>query len=258
LSRTPLVAGNWKMHTTVREALALVEAMRAELEAIDGVERVLCPPFVSLAPLRERLRGSPIQLGAQNMYCEPKGAFTGEISPVMLAELVEWVILGHSERRQLFGETDALVNRKVHAALAHGLRPILCVGETLAENEAGRTREVVARQLRAGLAGVASLERVVIAYEPVWAIGTGRPATPEVANAVMGELRALIAELYGAAAAQELRILYGGSITPENFAGFIAAPEIDGGLVGGASLNPASFVAIVRQAAAARRTGPPA
>jgi len=251
--RTLLVAGNWKMNTTVDEAVALVDAMRADLDAIDGVERVVCPPFVSLVAVREQLAGSAVRLGAQNMYFEPKGAFTGEVSPLMLAGLVDYVILGHSERRHIFGETDELVNRKVRSALAHGLRPILCVGETLAENEAGRTEEVVSRQLRLGLAEVPSLAGIVLAYEPVWAIGTGRPATPDGANATMGLLRRLARDLYGSAA-DELRILYGGSVTPDNFAAFIAMPEIDGGLVGGASLNATSFVTIARQAAEATRT----
>jgi triosephosphate isomerase len=250
--RMPLVAGNWKMNTTVAEGRALVEAMRADLEAVAGVERLICPPFVSLAPLHDLLAESPIRLGAQNMYCEPKGAFTGEVSPTMLAGLVDYVILGHSERRHVFGESDALINRKVQAALASGLRPILCVGETLAENEAGQTLQVVSRQLREDLAGVEDLEAVVLAYEPVWAIGTGRAATPEGANAVMADLRRLAGERHGAAAAAALRILYGGSVTPDNFPAFMAAPEIDGGLVGGASLNPDSFVALTRQAAAAR------
>ncbi len=252
MPKTPMVAGNWKMNTTVGEAIALAEAMRPDLEAIAGVDRVLCPPFVSLAPLHDLLAESPVRLGAQNVYFEPKGAFTGEISPTMLVGLVDYVILGHSERRHVFGETDALINRKVQAALASGLRPILCVGETLDENEAGRTREVVGRQLRLGLAGVADLAPVVVAYEPVWAIGTGRAATPDGANAVIGDIRRLAGELYGAEAAAGLPILYGGSVTPDNFPAFMAAPEIDGGLVGGASLNPASFVTLTRQAAAAR------
>jgi triosephosphate isomerase len=247
-----MVAANWKMNTTLPEAVALVDERRADLEGVDGVDRVLCPPFISLAALRDRLANSPLRLGAQNMYFEPKGAFTGEISPLMLASLVDYVILGHSERRHIFGETDELINRKVHAALAHGLRPILCVGETLTENEGGQTAEVCSRQLSLGLADVASLERVVLAYEPVWAIGTGRPATPDGANATMGALRAQVRSLYGAAA-DEVRILYGGSVTPENFAAFMEMPEVDGGLVGGASLVPPSFVAIARQAAAARQ-----
>jgi triosephosphate isomerase len=247
-----MVAGNWKMNTTVAEAVALVEAMRADLASIAGVDRVICPPFVSLARLHDLLAESPIGLGAQNMYFEPKGAFTGEISPTMLAGLAEYVILGHSERRHIFGETDALVNRKVQAALASGLRPILCVGETLEENEARRTDEVVSRQLREGLAGVSELSGVVLAYEPVWAIGTGRAATPEGANAVMAGLRRLAGELYSADAAAGLRILYGGSVTPDNFPGFMGASDIDGGLVGGASLNTQSFVTLTQQAAAAR------
>jgi triosephosphate isomerase len=251
MARTPVVAGNWKMNTTVAEAVVLADALRDGLDGIVSVERVLCPPFVSLVAVRERLAASSLRLGAQNMYFEPKGAFTGEISPLMLAELVDYVILGHSERRHVFGESDELVNRKVQAALGHGLRPILCVGETLAEYEAGQTREVVTRQLRQGLDGVPKLDPVVIAYEPVWAIGTGRPATADGANTVMGELRALVAQLYDGAAADAVRILYGGSVTPDNFAAFIAQPQIDGGLVGGASLVAASFTTITQQAAAA-------
>jgi triosephosphate isomerase (TIM) len=253
--RTPMVAANWKMNTTLAEALALVDAHRVDLEGVGGVDRVLCPPFISLAALHERLVGSPLRLGAQNMYYEAKGAFTGEISPPMLVDLVDYVILGHSERRHIFGETDETINRKVLAALAYGLRPILCVGETLSENESGQTAAVVSRQLRLGLADVPSVERIVLAYEPVWAIGTGRPATPEGANATMGALRAAVSSLYGAAA-DDVRILYGGSVTPDNFAGFMEMPEIDGGLVGGASLIAPSFVAIARQAAAARRDTP--
>lgn len=252
MPRTPMVAGNWKMNTTVSEALALVRAMCADLEAIAGVDRLICPPFVSLAPLRDLLAESSIQLGAQNMYFEPKGAFTGEISPTMLAGLVDYVILGHSERRHILGEGDALINRKVHAALASNLRPILCVGETLDENETGRTLEVVSRQLREGLAGVQDLGDVVLAYEPVWAIGTGRAATPSGANAVSADLRRLVADLHGAKASAAIRILYGGSVTPDNFAAFMAESEIDGGLVGGASLNAESFVVLTQQAAAAR------
>jgi len=247
-----MVAGNWKMNTTVPEAIELVDALRPDLETVEGVERVLCPPFVSLAVVRDRLAGSALRLGAQNMYYEPKGAFTGEISPLMLADLVDYVILGHSERRHVFGESDELINRKVRAALAHGLRPILCVGETLAEYEAGQTRAVVSRQLREGLAEVGELERVVLAYEPVWAIGTGRPATPDGANAVMGELRGLVAERYGSAIADDVRILYGGSMTGDNCPGFMGMLHVDGGLVGGASLNAEAFVAIARQAAAAK------
>jgi triosephosphate isomerase len=251
MARTLVVAANWKMNTTVDEALALVGERRADLEAVDGVERILCPPFVSLASLRGLLADSPLRLGAQNMYFEPKGAFTGEISPLMLAPLVDYVIVGHSERRHIFGEPDEWIGRKVQAALAHDLRPILCVGETLAENEAGQTASVIARQVRTALTDVTGLERVLLAYEPVWAIGTGRPATPAGANAVMGEIRALLADLYGPAAAQATSILYGGSVTLDNFASFVAEPEIDGGLVGGASLQAHSFLTLARQAQAA-------
>lgn len=249
MTRTPIIAGNWKMHTTIAEAVALVDAMRADLQAIPSVERVLCPPFVSLAAVRERLHGTDVLLGAQNLYPERQGAYTGEISPLMLQGLVDYVIVGHSERRKYFGESDEFVAAKVRAALAHGLKPILCVGENLEENEAGRTLAVVERQVRAALDGLEALDGLVIAYEPVWAIGTGRPATPEGANAVCGAIRQIVADLRSAAAAAALRIQYGGSVSPENFPAFIAQPEIDGALVGGASLKAASFVAIVRQAA---------
>lgn len=240
--RTLLVAGNWKMNTTVDEAVALVDAMRADLDAIDGVERVVCPPFVSLVAVREQLAGSAVRLGAQNMYFEPKGAFTGEVSPLMLAGLVDYVILGHSERRHIFGETDELVNRKVRSALAHGLRPILCVGETLAENEAGRTEEVVSRQLRLGLAEVPSLAGIVLAYEPVWAIGTGRHATPADAARVH---RAIRTELGRMGASAPVPILYGGSVNQGNVLSLLAEPEIEGVLVGGASLDPEGWGEIV-------------
>ena len=252
MARTPLVVGNWKMNTTVHEAVALVEQLRPALEDLAGVDCVVCPPFVALETLRERLVGSQLTLGAQNMYYEAKGAFTGEIAPPMLAGLVEWVILGHSERRQLFGETDDAVNRKVRAALDHDLQPIICLGETLAENEAGQTASVISRQLRGALAAVDRVEQVVLAYEPVWAIGSGRPATPEGANRVMGELRGLVADLYDDEAADGMRLLYGGSVTPTNFAAFMQEPHIDGGLVGGASLEAASFIGLARLAA---RTG---
>src|SRR5919199_1729227 len=182
MSRTPIVAGNWKMNTTLAEGLALVDAMLPRLQSFGAVERVVCPPFVSLAAIAERLRGSDIGVGAQNMYFEPKGAFTGEIAPSMLQGLASYVILGHSERRQLFAEADELVNLKVRSAIAAGLVPILCVGETLEQNEAGETKRVVSRQVRAALYGVDDTSSVVVAYEPIWAIGTGRAATPEGAN----------------------------------------------------------------------------
>jgi triosephosphate isomerase len=245
------VAGNWKMNTSLDEALGLVASLRSSIDGLDGVETVVCPPFVWLVAVAERLRGSSIGVGAQNTHWEPKGAFTGEVSPTMLAPLCRYVIVGHSERRQQFGESDEGVNRKLRAALAHELVPIVCVGETLAENEAGRTVEVVARQTRAALADVPPTERLVLAYEPVWAIGTGRAATAEGAGATIGRIRRVVGELWGDEVAAGLRIQYGGSVTPSNAAELFAQPEIDGALVGGASLRADDFAAIVRAA----RTG---
>ncbi len=247
MARTPIVAGNWKMHTTIAEGLVLVDAMMPRLQALAGVERVVCPPFVSLAAIAERLRGTDVGVGAQNAHPEPRGAFTGEVSVGMLEGLAGYVIVGHSERRQYFGEDDALVNRKARAVLAGGMVPIICVGETLDQNERGETESVVTRQTRAALDGLPDVGRVVLAYEPVWAIGTGRAATPEEANRTIGLIRRAAAA--AAAPAESLRIQYGGSCTPENFGGLIAQPEIDGGLVGGASLRAEQFVQIARIAA---------
>jgi len=248
-TRRPIVAGNWKMNTTIAEGLALVDEMLPRLSALTSVERVVCPPFVSLAAIAERLRGTDIGVGAQNVHPEPKGAFTGEIAPAMLEGIATYVIIGHSERRQYFAEDDAFVNRKVHAALGVGLVPIVCVGETLAQNEAGETDAVVTRQVRGALDNVEHVSGVVIAYEPIWAIGTGRAATSEGANATIGVIRRTIAELAGQPIGDGVRIQYGGSVTPDNFGAFIAQPEIDGALVGGASLKADSFVEIVRLAA---------
>ncbi len=245
--RVPLIAGNWKMNTTVREATELVKAMRPGLDQIDNVDKVVCPPFISLAVVRELIRGSSIKLGAQNIYFEEKGAYTGEVSPLMLADLCEFVIIGHSERRQYFNETGEIVNKKIQAALQAGLKPILCVGERLEENEAGRTREVVTRQLMSSLAAIDSIDGLVIAYEPVWAIGTGRAATGEQANETIGLIRHGVAELYGKEIARDLRILYGGSVTAGNAAEFVNQSEIDGALVGGASLKASEFLSIVKQ-----------
>ncbi|MBI2911167.1 MAG: triose-phosphate isomerase [Chloroflexi bacterium] len=247
--RTPLIAGNWKMHTTLPEALALAAALGPGLERVTKVESVVCPPFVSLAAVADALRGSPVGVGAQDCYSEDKGAYTGEVSPAMLAGLCQYVILGHSERRQYQGETDDLINRKVVAALRHSLRPILCVGERLEENEAGHTSEVVERQIRRGLQGIADPAGLVVAYEPVWAIGTGRSATGAQAGEVAGLIRRLLGELWGANAAAATRILYGGSVTAANIDEFAALPDIDGGLVGGASLRADEFVAIVERTA---------
>jgi triosephosphate isomerase len=249
-SRIPIVAGNWKMNTTAVEAVALLEGMLPGLLALPEVDRVLCPPFVSLAVMAPRLAGTGIGLGAQTMHWEDAGAFTGEVSPLMLKPLCTHVILGHSERRALFGETDATVNKRVHAALRHGLTSIVCVGETLAENEKGETPDVVRRQVREGLAGVAATqaERLVIAYEPVWAIGTGRAATPDGANEVVGVVRSVLGDVFGGGVAATIRIQYGGSVTAVNAASFFSQPEIDGALVGGASLKPNEFVQIVAAA----------
>jgi len=247
--RIPFIAGNWKMNTTVAEAEKLVLEMLDKLDRIKGVEKVLCPPFVSLVAINMMLQGSSIKLGAQNMYFETKGAYTGEISPVMLSELCEFVILGHSERRGYFGETDEIVNKKVKTALANELNPILCVGERLAENEAGKTEDVVNRQVTAALNGIEPVRDLVIAYEPVWAIGTGKAASSVQAAATIQSIRDVVAKLWNKSIAQDLRILYGGSVTSANITEFISHPEIDGALVGGASLKAEEFVSIVEQTA---------
>jgi triosephosphate isomerase len=249
--RRPILAGNWKMNMTVAEATDFVRSIRRGLNAIKGVDCVLCPPFTALAPIKELLMATEIGLGAQNMYWEEKGAYTGEISPAMLKELCQYVILGHSERRAYFGETDEGVNRKLKAALAHGLNPIVCVGESEAEYDAGQTEQVVSSQVRGCLASLTSEEvaGLVIAYEPVWAIGTGKAATAAGAGAVIGlNIRGTIAGLYGEATAEAVRVQYGGSVTPANVAEFMAHPDIDGALVGGASLKP-DFIELVRIAA---------
>ncbi|MBN1148088.1 MAG: triose-phosphate isomerase [Anaerolineales bacterium] len=254
--RKPFIAGNWKMHKTVAEARHLTSELVPGLQAVEGVEKVLCPPFTSLLAVAALLEGTDIGVGAQNMHWELSGAFTGEISPSMVAELCQYVILGHSERRMYFGETDESVNRKVQAALAHGLRPIVCVGETLEENEANRTKEVVSRQVREGLAGLKDLFEpgtaggFVVAYEPVWAIGTGRAATAADAARVIGDvIRPALATLFDEQIAQAVRVLYGGSVNGSNAAEFLKELEIDGALVGGASLKAADFTQIVQAAA---------
>jgi triosephosphate isomerase len=250
--RRPLVAGNWKMFKTVGEARVLVSEMLPSLTEIQGVDIVLCPPFTSILPVAAMLEGTSIAVGAQNMHWEASGAYTGEVAAPMLAELCKYVIIGHSERRQYFGETDQTVNRKVFSALGHQLTPILCIGETLAENEAGLTAEVVSKQLRAGLDGIeaTSAASIVIAYEPVWAIGTGRSATAEGANEVIGSsIRGGLEQLYGTDTAQLTRILYGGSVKASNAAELFTQPDIDGALVGGASLKAAEFIPIVAAAA---------
>ncbi|MBN1660803.1 MAG: triose-phosphate isomerase [Anaerolineae bacterium] len=256
--RRPILAGNWKMFKTMSEALDFVRLILPGLGEIATVDRVLCPPFTALAPVRQLLGprgGSDVGLGAQNMHWAEEGAFTGEISPLMVQELCEYVILGHSERRALFDETDEGVNRKVKAALAHGITPIVCVGETEAEYDAGRTDQVVSAQVGDCLAGLSprDVTRLVIAYEPVWAIGTGKAATPGGAGAVIAHsIRGTIARLLDDDVAQAVRVQYGGSVKPGNIAEFMAHPDIDGALVGGASLKP-DFVDLVRIAAETAR-----
>ncbi len=247
--RIPMIAGNWKMNTTVGEAVELVKAMRDKLDKVRSVEKVLCPPFVSLAAAKELIKGTSIKLGAQNVYFAEKGAYTGEISPLMLADLCEYVIIGHSERRQYFAEGGELINKKIKSALKVNLRPIFCVGERLEQNEAGKTEEVVSEQLKSALEGIPSLNGLVIAYEPVWAIGTGKAATGEQANKTIAFIRRNLANLYGDKVAQGTRILYGGSVTASNIAEFLRFVDIDGGLVGGASLKAAEFTGIVTQTA---------
>jgi triosephosphate isomerase len=249
--RQPLVVANWKMYKTVAEARILIAELLPSLSTVQEVEIVLCPPYTSILSVAALLEGTNIHTGAQNMHWETSGAYTGEIAAPMLAEFCKYVILGHSERRGYFGETDASVNRKVRIALEYGLSPILCVGETLAENEAGITEEVVVRQVKAGLEGVEpqSIRSIVIAYEPVWAIGTGRAATADGANAVIGRIiRGTLAEMYGEEFAQLVRILYGGSVKADNAGEFFHYADIDGALVGGASLKAPEFVAIVKAA----------
>jgi triosephosphate isomerase len=251
MPRRPIIAGNWKMHKTIAEATDLVRSIRNGLNAVRGVDRVLCPPFSALSVVRELLSATDIGLGAQNMHWEEQGAFTGEISPAMLKELCQYVILGHSERRAYFGETDQNVNRKVRAALAHGLIPIVCVGETEAQHDADETDEVVSGQVRDCLAGLTATEvaGLVVAYEPVWAIGTGKAATAAGAGAVIGlTIRGTISRLHDEATAQAVRVQYGGSVNPKNIVQFMTHADIDGALVGGASLKP-DFVEIARLAA---------
>jgi triosephosphate isomerase len=252
MHRTPLIAGNWKMHKTVAEGLQLAEQLLPGLEAVPGVEKLLCPPATALMPLSAILDGSGVALGSQDLHWAPQGAFTGELAPAMIKEFCTHVIVGHSERRAFFGDTDEKVNRKVKAALEVGLVPVLCVGETSEENEAGRAAEVLTRQLRAALEGVSlnSPNALVLAYEPVWAIGSGKAATPEgIDTLVRNVVRPTLSGLYDDEIATGLQVLYGGSVTAANAAGFFEQPEIDGALVGGASLKAEEFIAITQAAA---------
>ncbi len=245
--RRLLIAGNWKMHKTIPEALDLVRELKELVKDVNDRDILVCPPFTALYPVSRELEGSNIVLGGQNMYFEEQGAFTGEISPLMLKDAgCSYVILGHSERRHIFGETDELVNKKVLSAINHGLIPILCVGELLEERESGKTQEVVEKQVREGLKGVDGDNEFVIAYEPVWAIGTGKTATPELAEEVHLFIRQVLSDMFGSEKANSVRILYGGSVKPENAAGLLNMENIDGALVGGASLKAESFAKIVK------------
>ena len=247
--RTPMVAGNWKMNKTVAEARDLVSLMSPPLNAIRDVERVICPPFTSIMAVADLLEGTGIGVGAQNLHWEEKGAYTGEESASMIKEFCNYAIIGHSERRTYFGETDETVRKKVIATLQAGLTPIVCVGETLEQYEAGQTANVVQRQIKNGLADIAVLDaaKLVVAYEPVWAIGTGKASSAENANDVHQKvIRPALSELFGADGAEAIRILYGGSVTAANASEFFAYADIDGALVGGASLKPDEFVAITK------------
>jgi len=240
-----IVAGNWKMHNTLAESVTLARAIKEGTTNLANGEVVVAPPFTALSAVGEILKGSKVAVAAQNMYCEDKGAFTGEVSPLMLKDVgCVYVIIGHSERRKYFGETDESVNLKVKKALASGLKPMICVGETDEERVRGVTQSVINRQVRGALAGIEKIDDVVIAYEPVWAIGTGKVATSAQAQDVHAFIRGLLSELYGAAAA-DIRILYGGSVTKDNIAELIAMADIDGALVGGASLKPDGFLGII-------------
>ena len=248
-NRKPIIAGNWKMYKTTADAVALVGALKTAVAGITKSEIVVCPPFTALAAVAGALGGSNLQLGAQNVHWEKEGAFTGEIAPAMLKDLcVRYAIVGHSERRQFFGETDAGVNKRAKATLASGLRPIVCVGEMLADREAGRTEAVVTGQVRGSLAGFSKddILNTVVAYEPVWAIGTGKTASPAQAQEVHALIRRLLGELFGADVADQVRIQYGGSVKPDNAKELLGQPDIDGALVGGASLKAGDFAAIVK------------
>jgi len=246
--RTPFIAGNWKMNKTADEAVAFVREVRHALNQIEGVDIAFCPPYLAIPALADALKGTKIGVGAQNMFYEESGAYTGELAPDMLTPFCKYVILGHSERRAFFGETDEGVNKKIKAALQHELIPIVCVGESLEQNEAGETHDFVSGQVKAAFAGMTAAEMVkcVIAYEPIWAIGTGRTATAAQAGTIIGvTVRGTVAEMFGEETAQKVRIQYGGSVKPGNAAELMAHPDIDGALVGGASLQP-SFVELVR------------
>lgn len=246
--RRPIIVGNWKMNMSPSEASEFARNLKSNLKDYKDVEVVVAPPFISIYPVAKILKGTDIYLSAQNMFWEEKGAYTGEVSPLMLLDVgCRYTIVGHSERRQYFGETDGIINKKVLSAISHGLQPILCIGESIEQRKRGETFNVIELQLREGLSGLdwSSIRSVVIAYEPIWAIGTGKNATPQQAQEVHSFIRRYICDHFGQDAGGEIRILYGGSVTPENIDDLMAMPDIDGALVGGASLKVESFIQIV-------------
>jgi triosephosphate isomerase len=246
--RKPIIAGNWKMHKTLAEAKSFLEQVKTKVPSKEKVDSVICAPALFLQQLVADSKGTDVQIGAQNMHFEKSGAFTGEISPHALADLgVKYVIIGHSERREMFNETDESVNKKVHAAFAHGLIPIMCCGETLKQRESGQTNTVVGDQVKKGLAGLTEdqVKQAVIAYEPIWAIGTGRSSSASDANEVCAYIRQVVAEQFSQEAAQSIRIQYGGSVKPENIKEYLSQPDIDGALVGGASLEADSYLKLL-------------
>jgi triosephosphate isomerase len=252
--RTPIIAGNWKMYKTPQEAVEFANAIKGPLAGLTAAERVVCPPYVALPGVAAALNGTEIAVGAQDVHWEEEGAYTSQIAPGMLEGLVKYVIIGHSETRAYLGVTDEMVNKKARAALAHGLHPIIAVGESLEINEAGGTKEFVGRQIRAAFENIpaSDLASIVVAYEPIWAIGTGKNASGEQANEIIGSIRAILADLYGSTHADAMRIQYGGSVKPANMAEFMSQPHIDGALVGGASLKADSFIDLVRIAIEAK------
>ncbi len=250
--RIPIIAGNWKMYKTLSESVAFAQALLPALEPYGSVERVICPTFVALAGVADAVKGTYLKVGAQNVHWEAQGAYTAQIAPGMLAGLVEYVIIGHSECRAYLGDTDEMVNKKAKAALAQGLKPIIAVGESLSQNEAGETAAFVSGQVRAALDGISAAEMasIVIAYEPIWAIGTGKNASGEIAQAIIGgTIRGTLRSLYGDVVAESVRIQYGGSVKPGNMAEYMSQPDVDGALVGGASLKVDDFMQLVAVAA---------
>jgi len=245
--RTPFIAGNWKMNKTADEAVAFVRAIGPALDALDGIDIAVCPPAIAIPAVADALRGTKVGVGAQNVYFAESGAYTGELAPAMLKPYCRYVILGHSERRALFGETDEGVNKKIKAVLAHGMTPIVCCGESLAQNEAGETQTFVSGQIRAAFDGLTAEQAAacVVAYEPIWAIGTGKSASADQAGSIIGRaVRDTLAGMFGQETAELIRIQYGGSVTEQNIAEYMSQPDIDGALVGGASLKP-SFIQLV-------------